>query len=62
MKANTCEGCSVYTNPYCLCNLDSYKIGCPCKSCLLKMLCQTICEDFDGFSRRNAKERAKNES
>ena len=59
VKSDECKGCSVYTNPHSLCNYDSYHIGCPCKICLLKMLCNNVCEDFDIYSRLNAKKRAK---
>ncbi len=39
-----CEGCNIYyiTSP-CFASLIE---GCPCKSCLVKIVCRTNCEDL----------------
>jgi hypothetical protein len=41
---NVCEGCLVYELNKIGCR--SYKDNCPCRSCLIKMMCSILCDDF----------------
>ncbi len=59
MKANTCEGCLVVNN--CVYGNSKAIRGCPCKSCLVKMVCETTCKDFNK-TLKTAQEQDKNES
>jgi len=47
-----CKGCSQIK----ICdqfNMDSFYVyGCPCRTCLLKMLCQDTCDDYNKHSAR----------
>lgn len=46
----TCEGCDCFigSNKVCLANVYSEYEGheCPCKGCLIKMMCSESCPDF----------------
>ncbi len=47
MKANTCEGCLVHDTCCCSGSRKRPNNGCPCKNCLIKMVCETTCEEFE---------------
>ncbi len=43
MKAKSCEGCMSYANiDYCKTNLTIE--NCPCRSCIVKVVCRKSCE------------------
>jgi len=52
-----CEGCNLNFIKYrCLIKYDHDLISkCPCRNCLVKMVCETICEDrvklYESFSK-----------
>ena len=51
MDKHSCEGCRTYVNSkgnIPLCDLNPIKEGaiCPCTSCLIKGMCNTICDLF----------------
>ncbi len=48
-----CEGCSVMTKCYKSFSTDLYKsyyksrmVKCPCKTCLVKVVCDDVCEQY----------------
>jgi len=50
--SNECEGCRSYTQTYCsygLIHNISNTNGCPCKTCLVKGVCVSICEEFINY-------------
>ena len=46
MKANTCDGCLVQDDCLII-GSSSTSVGCPCKNCLVKMVCKSVCKDFN---------------
>ncbi len=50
MKSD-CEGCSMYSmgNDQCKTDLEYYPDlvnSCPCRICVVKVICNTVCEDY----------------
>lgn len=51
---NECEGCAVYVRDHCIVGVIprmSDKIQCPCRTCLVKMICSinVICKEFTDY-------------
>lgn len=46
-----CSGCNIIID----CSLKKYKefgnlkIDCPCKSCIIKMICEKACKEYDEY-------------
>lgn len=53
LQVEECDGCSSLSSRYqCTALPDDYRnrtYECPCKTCILKMICIDNCEKFDKF-------------
>jgi len=55
---NECEGCVIYNTEKGLsCPLIEYNehINCPCRKCLIKVMCTTSCDEFIEYRKRSLK-------
>lgn len=50
-----CEGCSTFSADFGECKITNFGVKdmrkCPCKKCLVKVICIAACKDFD-FARK----------
>ena len=67
--AKECEGCKVYSSKLSKCSIFiipniSETQSCPCISCLIKGICDDMCEDFRKYARssNNIKNKVNEES
>ncbi len=47
-----CKGCTVYRdfcNGHRPCDFMDYNYLCPCRQCIVKVMCTNACEEFDKF-------------
>lgn len=59
-----CKGCASFSyntnSPYCKAEVDSrisLDQSCPCLTCLIKGVCDTICEEFEYYNNISNEER-----
>jgi hypothetical protein len=62
---NYCEGCLSYTGCYLIaysCLFDFYNDEgqCPCTLCIIKVMCEDVCDDFTHFKNAAVERGANN--
>ena len=51
MESLTCKGCSVLSSCYILSQgIEYFSINCPCRTCLVKVMCTTVCIKYEDFT------------
>lgn len=56
MENKTCEGCLDNRENVIECNKKELIEPCPCKICLVKVMCDKECREFIEYANRNMKE------
>ena len=48
---NNCKGCKDYEDENCIISFNKSKQLCPCRSCLIKSMCEDGCDEFIIFNQ-----------
>ena len=56
MNTNSCKGCLLYeNNMYCGTRKSPNRINCPCQNCIIKVMCNTGCQDYRDCEKESIK-------
>lgn len=53
MHDESCDGCIMFVDKeWCTLVMTENNINCPCRSCLIKVMCRVACEEYERYVGR----------